>query len=458
MGYNPGAVRSATLPLRVDPGPSRSKRLLALAGDERLVAHVRRGSEAAFEVVYERYGAGILGFCRHMLGSQEEAEDAVQHTFASAYSDLLRDEREIRLKPWLYTIARNRCLSILRARHEQVSAEADIQVAGLEQQVEQRTELRELLRDLGDLPENQRAALLLSEAGGLAHAEIAGVLGCEVPKVKALVFRARSGLMQRREARELPCAEVREQLANLRGGSLRRSHLRHHMRECQGCREFRAEVKRQRALMAAVLPVTPSLGLKGSVLSAAGLGGGTGGGGAALGGGTGLAGALSAGAGTAAKVAVVGALVAGGGVVAEHTVLDGSKNVDSSGSPAAPAPRAQSTTGGGQGGEAAVPGRHSHGEAARAAARRRALSARAAHPHAGTHGRSQQAHRGGQSTTHRPQSITGSLQRGQRPDSPPAKSRSQSQPSTTAPGRPTEPPAGGPVESGATGDRSVPAY
>src|ERR671930_2349981 len=98
----PGPPRARTL---------RSKRILALAGDERLVEQARLGNEAAFEVVYERYGKGILSFCRHMLGSVEEAEDAVQQTFASAYSDLLRDdERELRLKPWLYTIARNRCL------------------------------------------------------------------------------------------------------------------------------------------------------------------------------------------------------------------------------------------------------------------------------------------------------------------------------------------------------------
>jgi DNA-directed RNA polymerase specialized sigma24 family protein len=91
-----------------------SKRLLALAGDDRLVEQIRRGNERAFEVAFERHGGGILGFCRHMLGSLEEAEDAVQHTFAAAFSDLQRGrERRIALKPWLYTIARNRCVSLL---------------------------------------------------------------------------------------------------------------------------------------------------------------------------------------------------------------------------------------------------------------------------------------------------------------------------------------------------------
>ena len=67
-----------------------SRRLLALAADERLVEQVRRGNEVAFEVVFERYGPGLLAFCRHMLSSREEAEDAVQLTFAAAHSDLLR--------------------------------------------------------------------------------------------------------------------------------------------------------------------------------------------------------------------------------------------------------------------------------------------------------------------------------------------------------------------------------
>ena len=64
------------------------------------------------------------------------------------------------------------------------------------------------MADVRDLPDEQRAALLLAEVGGLAQAEIAAVLGCEVARVKALVYRARSSLIARREARERPCHEV----------------------------------------------------------------------------------------------------------------------------------------------------------------------------------------------------------------------------------------------------------
>ena len=293
----------------------RSKRLLALAGDERLVQQIRRGNDLAFEVAFERHGSGILGFCRHMLGSLEEAEDAVQHTFAAAYRDLQRGgERQITLKPWLYTIARNRCLSVLRSRREQAAELAEVPTEGLHEQVARRTELREILADLRDLPEQQRAALLLAEAADLSHAEVAGVLGCEVARVKALVFRARSGLIERRDARETPCAEIREQLANLSGGSLRRSALRHHLRHCPGCSDYREQVRQQRKMLAVALPVAPSLALKSSVLSAAGVGAGAA---SAAGGGV----LTSLGSAAIAKVALVG-VVAGGGLVTAEAAME----------------------------------------------------------------------------------------------------------------------------------------
>ena len=306
-----------------------SKRLLSLASDDRLVEQVRRGNEAAFEVVFERHATGILAFCRHMLGSREEAEDALQHTFAAAFKDLQgARERPLALKAWLYTIARNRCVSMLRARREHPSELDELPTEGLSEQVEQRAELRELLADVRELPEEQRAALLLAEAAGLSHVEVAQVLGCEAGSVKGLVFRARSALIERRDARETPCREIREQLATLRGGALRRNELRHHLRSCPGCSAYRDEVKRQRELLAVALPVIPSVGLKSSVLGAAGITG------TAVGGAS--AGGLALGSATVAKVALVG-VVAGGSVVAGEVAIQQASLQDAAPSQVAPA-------------------------------------------------------------------------------------------------------------------------
>jgi RNA polymerase sigma factor (sigma-70 family) len=277
--------------------------LLRVASDERLVEHVRRGSEAAFEVVYDRHHRGILAFCRHMLSSADEAEDAVQHTFMAAYRHLAAGDAAIQLRPWLYTIARNRCLSILRARRERPLGEIrEPATEYLSAEAQRRQDIRELLADVACLPDDQRAALVLAELGAVPHEEIAMVLNVPRQKVKALVFQARTSLAASRTARETPCEEIREQLANLRGGALRRTTLHRHLRECPGCRAFREEVALQRKTLAIALPVIPTLGLKEAALGAAFGSAGAGGGGAAA----------ATGGAFAAKALVTVAIVGGG--------------------------------------------------------------------------------------------------------------------------------------------------
>ncbi|MEA2124869.1 MAG: hypothetical protein QOI80_1651, partial [Solirubrobacteraceae bacterium] len=289
----------------------RSANVLRTFSDERLVEQVRRGNEEAFEAVYDRHHRGILSFCRHMLGSVDEAEDAVQQTFISAYDALNADRREMRLKPWLYAIARNRCLSTIRARREQPAELHDVPTAGLSEEVQGRADLRDLLHDLHGLPVDQRAALVLSELGGMSHAEVGSVVGCDAVKVKSLVFQARSSLIETRKARDISCAEIREQLATATGGVLRRGPLRRHLRECEGCTEFRDQVTSQRKALALLLPVAPTLGLKKAALAAAGFGGGGSGGGLAAAASTGIAVKI-------ATAAVVAGVATGGGLLLDQ--------------------------------------------------------------------------------------------------------------------------------------------
>ena len=283
------------------------------------MARVRAGDERAFELVFDRYHRSLLAFCRRMLASDEEAEDALQHTFMAAYRALRSSERPILLKAWLFTIARNRCLSILRARREQVALDDGHAASdGLAADVDRRAELRGLLADLEQLPEEQRAALVLFELGDHNHDEIAEVLGVRRDKVKALVFQARESLAGWRRARETPCVEIREQLATARGAALKRAGLRRHVARCEGCAEFETEVRRQRSAMAMLLPVVPTAGLKAAVLGAAGIGAGAG---AGAGGGS-LAG-LGAAKGLAAKTmlcAAVAGSAGSAGYVAVHEV------------------------------------------------------------------------------------------------------------------------------------------
>ena len=92
----------------------RRSPLLRLQGDERLIALIRDGQERAFETLFERYQARLLAFCRGMLASAEDAEDVLQEVFVAAHKAIVADNRAINARPWLYRIARNRCLNHLR--------------------------------------------------------------------------------------------------------------------------------------------------------------------------------------------------------------------------------------------------------------------------------------------------------------------------------------------------------
>src|SRR5271169_6447436 len=259
---------------------------MLVCGSSRLSARAR--AERSFETIFKRHHTPLLSYCRHMLGDQDEAEDALQQAFLKAHQALLGGTAPREPRPWLYAIARNCCLSAIAARRPTTSLEDHTPaLAGLSDEVRQREDLRELLAGIGRLPEDQRSALLLAELDDLPHQAIATIIGCPVSKVKALVYQARSALIADRDALGMPCQDIREQLSVARGGELRRGPLRRHLKLCAGCRDFQLALSAQRQSLAAVLPVLPSAGLAAAILghgtaahaaAAAGAGGASGGG------------------------------------------------------------------------------------------------------------------------------------------------------------------------------------
>lgn len=236
------AVRSAA------PTGAASPRFVRLASDARLVTLVRQGVPTAFEALYDRHHRALLSFSRQLLGDHAEAEDVVQHSFLAAYNDLTSSDKPILLRPWLFTIARNRCLSVLRARREHPRAELEhMSAEEPATEFQRRQDLRDLLGDLRKLPAEQAQALVLAELQALSHREIAEQIGVPREKVKALVFQARTSLQASRAARETACTEIRQLLLTGSGGALRRGNLRRHLGECQGCREFRNQLGEQRS-------------------------------------------------------------------------------------------------------------------------------------------------------------------------------------------------------------------
>ncbi len=217
-------------------GPHR----LSGLDDRRLAALVHDGDETAFEELYARHHRSLLPFCRHMLGDRLDAEDVLQQTFLRAHRALEAGRLPDAVRPWLFTIARNRCLTLLAARREAAVPPEGMDPAcdALADDLRRRADLGELIGDLGALPADQREALVQFVLGGRSQADVASVLGCAPGKVKALVFQAREALVADRNARATPCEEIRGLLDAGQGGVLRRAPLRRHLRQCDPCRSY----------------------------------------------------------------------------------------------------------------------------------------------------------------------------------------------------------------------------
>jgi RNA polymerase sigma-70 factor (ECF subfamily) len=96
--------------------PPLARVRLGRTDDARLAELAATGDERAFETLYDRHHRALLGFCRHMLGCPDEAEDVLQQTFLRAHRALLARGAPDDVRPWLYTNARHRCLSTLAGR------------------------------------------------------------------------------------------------------------------------------------------------------------------------------------------------------------------------------------------------------------------------------------------------------------------------------------------------------
>jgi RNA polymerase sigma factor (sigma-70 family) len=313
---------------------SLSTPLLRLRSDEQLVALVRAGNRDAFRVIHDRYHQRLLAYSRQMLsGSRQDAEDALQDVFLRAYHALREDDRPIALRGWLYRVAHNRCIDELR-RPALIASELDqvFRPPGHDPvaAVERREDLERLVADVSRLPAQQRSALLMRELEGLSYAELGEALGVTVAAIKSLLVRARMGVVEAAEARDVACAQIRRELALAHGRAVRTSgRTRRHLRDCSGCREYRGRMRRLKRSFAAFVPAGAGpLGLLTKLGIGPGSGAAAGGGGAAAGGsvvaGGGLLGGGAAAATTCKVAAVVCSVVvtAGGAVEVERKLSD----------------------------------------------------------------------------------------------------------------------------------------
>ena len=157
--------------------------------------------DQAFETIYRRYVQDVYHYALALLRNPADAEDVTQTTFMNAYRAYKRGDEILKPQNWLIKIAHN----VARTRYARASRR--VKEVPLEDHVDQlavpedeRPDVEAVLRALGRLPFNQRAALVMRELEGRSYAEIADTLEVSVPAVETLIFRARRSLRMRASA------------------------------------------------------------------------------------------------------------------------------------------------------------------------------------------------------------------------------------------------------------------
>ena len=250
--------------LHAPPGIARlplGTPLLRLRSDEQLLALFRAGSDDAFGAIHDRYRQRLFAYVRQMLGAgpRQDAEDVLQDVFVRAYGALRADRREVHLRAWLYRVAHNRCIDHLRKPVPPAAELFEVSRKPLHDPIEEaqrREDLAQLVEDVGRLPEHQRSALLMREIDGMAYADLARALDVTVPAVKSLLVRARIGLVEAAEARDADCAEIRADLMGTYDRGVKASgRARRHLRDCDGCRDYRTSLRGLQRSFAALSPI-----------------------------------------------------------------------------------------------------------------------------------------------------------------------------------------------------------
>ena len=272
---------SIPLPKRGDVSPLRQS-------ESRLARRAAKGDPAAFAEIFERHSQELYRYCRAILGDPDDAQDALQNTMHRVLRALPGEGRTIHLRPWLFRVARNESLSLIRNRADTVElTDAAVPPApAADIRAEHREAVRTLVADLASLPESQRSALVLHELSGLSHDEISQALQRSPRASRQAIYEARLALQHLREGRAMECDEVCAAISDGDGRVVRGRKIRSHLRDCERCSDFARAIDHRRTqlgMLAPPLPAAAATGLIASVLGGGSAAGGLAGAGAATG-------------------------------------------------------------------------------------------------------------------------------------------------------------------------------
>ncbi|UUY02854.1 sigma-70 family RNA polymerase sigma factor [Svornostia abyssi] len=235
----------------------RATPLLRLCTDDTLVRRATGGDDDAFATLYDRYRLRLEAYCRGILRHDEDARDAAQNALAAAYQALRRGTHPVAFRPWLFRIAHNEAISIIRRRRvaDELPETLPAAVSGPADALELREELTAVLDAVRALAPGARSALLLRELGGLEYPEVAQVLGTTPGGARQAVFEARVALQDDRVGRGTACEVIRHELSVHDGRRRQSRQIRGHLRGCGSCRDWsRAQRQRRQRLALGSLP------------------------------------------------------------------------------------------------------------------------------------------------------------------------------------------------------------
>ncbi len=154
---------------------------------------VRQGDLGGMAVLFERHHRALFNYFLHLNGNRQMSEDLVQDVFVRMlkYSRTYQPGKPF--AAWMYQIARNARIDILRQRRRTEVDFSDTDIASndrIDDALGRKQEVAMLRKALGQLPEEKRELLILSRFQNLKYEEIAALLGCEVGAVKVRVYRA----------------------------------------------------------------------------------------------------------------------------------------------------------------------------------------------------------------------------------------------------------------------------
>jgi RNA polymerase sigma-70 factor (ECF subfamily) len=174
---------------RLEPERDSPSELVALL--ERAIA----GDVSAFEQIMLRYERRVMSLAWRLLGRPEDAQDASQEVFLRAFRYLRRFDRTRPFEPWLMKMTINVCHDFARKRREVPRAEVDPDLLrgphDPHDDLFSEEQKKMLHQALQDLPEKERAAVVLRDLEGLSTAEVAGILGSSEATVRSQISNAR---------------------------------------------------------------------------------------------------------------------------------------------------------------------------------------------------------------------------------------------------------------------------